>query len=164
MVTVVIRFVAALVGSLAAFFLACHAAAAGGYMSPYALGHVDEFYATIVRPVTSLEPATRKTLGVAAAAIVLQGLLIAALFRKWDRQPAGVYAEPLPVQRVSAEIPERLMAHHHASHEMAYNVGRYDYAGAEERVSVEASVNAVGPSREAIAAVAKLAAKEAGRA
>jgi hypothetical protein len=108
MVSVALRFLSALLGSLAAFFIAAHALHAGGYISAHTLDRVDEFFRLLIAPLTSLEPGTGKTLLILAMALLAQGLLIALLFHHWDRpQNAAIH-----VERPAVEIPDRLRSAH----------------------------------------------------
>src|SRR5687768_12292970 len=111
MVSVTLRFLATLLGTLAAFFIASHLAHAGGYISNYTLGRVNEFYLLLIRPLTQFEATTQKTLTILIAALLAQGLAIYCLFRRWDRPPAK---KEITVERVEREIPERLRGDHEA--------------------------------------------------
>jgi apolipoprotein N-acyltransferase len=142
MVSVTLRFLATLFGSLAAFFIASHLAHAGGYISAYTLSRVDEFYILLIRPLTKLEDTTQKTMTILAAALVAQGLAIYLLFRRWDRPPVK---KEIAVERVEREIPDRLRG----DHEQELRDDR--------DIDFETPMETTGPSARAIEAARRLA-------
>ena len=102
---VTIRFLSALVGSLATFFLVAHAAHFVGLIGVASIYRVDEFYTLALRPIATMEPVTRQTVLLVAAALVAQALLIAVLFSRWNRVPA---VKPMAVERVSREALDQM--------------------------------------------------------
>jgi hypothetical protein len=141
---VTVRFLSALVGSLAAFFLVAHAAHAGGLIGAYSVARVDEFYTLAVRPITTMEAATRQTLLVVSAALVGQGLVIAVLFARWGRPPA---VKPLAVEYASRQAPDRLRGDAYRYAADLHESGRYDRDAGE--------VTAYTHQQEAVAPVGR---------
>jgi hypothetical protein len=154
---VTVRFLSALLGSLATFFLVAHAAHLGGLIGAHSIYRVDEFYTLALRPITTMEAATRNTLYVLMAALVVQGLAIGALFGRWSRPAA---AKPLPVERVSSQQFERLGVdadRHRESQFAAFAVATADRFKAQDFKAYDASAYddfAVDTAPAAIPAVA----------
>jgi hypothetical protein len=115
--SVIVRFVATLVGSLAAFYLAAHGLYAFDSINAETLASVDAMFALLFRPVTSIDAGLLKTTLAICGALVAQGLLLAALFRRWDGRPK---ATAIRIERVEREIPERLMETELAEEEEAH--------------------------------------------
>lgn len=143
MVSVTLRFLATLFGSLAAFFIASHLAQAGGYISAYTLSRVDEFYRLLLAPLTNMEETQQKTLMIVASGLVVQGLIIYGMFRRWDRPPTS---KPIAVEYSDREIPERLRGDFHAE------------LRDDAEIPFEMPLDSHGPSPRAIEAAQRLAA------
>ena len=142
MVSVTLRFLATLFGSLAAFFIASHLAQAGGYISAYTLSRVDEFYRLLLQPLTTMEETQQKTLMIVAGGLIVQGLIIYGMFRRWDRPPTS---KPIAVEYSDREIPERLRSDFHAE------------LRDDRDMSFETPMELDGPSARAIEAARRLA-------
>jgi hypothetical protein len=159
MVSVLIRFLSCLLGSLAAFFVAAHLMHSAGYISAYSLERVDEFFRLLVRPVTTLEAAAGKTVMIVAIAIIVQALAIFVLFKRWDRPPSK---KAVPVEQSNMDIPDRL----HSGHAMKGNHYNDDYESALASESAcpaptHSAGHDCGPSSRAIEAARQLAQRNA---
>lgn len=142
MVSVTLRFLATLFGTLAAFFIASHLAHAGGLISAYTLSRVDEFYLLLIKPFTDIEDKSRNTLIVLASALIAQGLAIYLLFRRWDRPPAK---KEIVVEQASREIPLRLRGNHQ------------EELRDDREIPFEEPLESAGPSARALEAARRLA-------
>ena len=87
MVSAIVRFVGTLVAGLAACYLAAHGMSLLGLCDEATLVGVDAFYAAVLRPVASLDPAIHRTLYVLAAAAALHLLVLHRLFGRWAYRP-----------------------------------------------------------------------------
>jgi hypothetical protein len=154
MVSVFIRFLSALLGALAAFFIASHVLHTAGYISPYTLERVNELFRLLIRPVTTLEATTGKTALIVAAAILIQGLAFLLLFRRWDR-PAN---KIVPVEQSSQEIPHRLRSIHGLGDDYHDDEDHDDIAcESAHHAPAHAAGHDCGPSSRAIEMAKRLA-------
>src|SRR5688500_14655301 len=82
-----VRFISAIVGALAAFYLGAHLFHALGYVSDQELEHVGGMYARLLSPITSLDWVTQRTTLVVVVMLLLQALLVTTLFHRWSYRP-----------------------------------------------------------------------------
>jgi len=84
---VTVRFISAIVGALAAFYLGARLFHTLGYLSDQEVEHVGWMYAQLLAPITTLDWTSQRTILIVAVLLSVQALLIATLFRRWGYRP-----------------------------------------------------------------------------
>ena len=98
MFATIIRFIGATVGALVAFYFASHLVYAMGRMDAISIQNVDQFFAVLLKPISSLEWPIQKTMIVVVVAAAMQLFVLERLFRKWAYCTAAE-TRPLPIAR-----------------------------------------------------------------
>lgn len=131
----VTKFVTALIGSLAAFYLASHVLHAIGFMNAQELQRVVWMYNQLLEPVIHLSWTTQRTILIVIVALSLQTLVVAYLVRRWAYKPS-VAADPLA--RLQRKEPSLVTS---SEHLMSRDVPQYRGHDAADDIEPEPAVD-----------------------